>query len=208
MIEELVPATVSAVATRADLSTQLFAEEVRSLGSAVDARRREFATGRACARRALARLGLPAVAIGSGPRGEPLWPASFVGSITHCARYRACAVARAREVLAVGIDAELDAPLPAGVLAAVASADEQRALAAHGTGVCWERVLFSAKESVFKAWYPLTGSALSFEEADVRIDPVAGTFAARLLVDVPRRELRGRWGVRGGIVATAVVVAR
>jgi 4'-phosphopantetheinyl transferase EntD len=208
VIEELVPATVTAVATRADLSTELFADELRSLGSAVDARRREFETGRACARRALTQLGLPAVAVGSGARGEPLWPDRVVGSITHCARYRACAVARADDVLAVGIDAEPDAPLPAGVLATVTSPGERRALAAHAAGVCWDRVLFSAKEAVFKAWYPLTGQALAFEDADVRIDPAAGTFAARLLVDGPLRELHGRWGMGCGIVCTAVVVAR
>ncbi|MFP5361145.1 MAG: 4'-phosphopantetheinyl transferase [Thermoleophilia bacterium] len=208
MIEQLVPATVTAVATRADLSIELFAEEVRSLGSAVDARRREFETGRACARQALARLGQPAVAVRSGPRGEPLWPAGVVGSITHCARYRACAVARARDASAIGIDAEPDAPLPGGVLAAVAGDGERRALAAHGAGVCWDRVLFSAKESVFKAWFALTGQALEFEHADVRIDPCGATFAARLHVDGPLRELRGRWGAAGGIVATAVVVAR
>lgn len=208
VIEELVPAAVTAVATRGDLGGALFAEEARSLGCAVDARRREFTTGRACARQALARLGLSAVAIASGSRGEPLWPAGVVGSITHCARYRAVAVARARDVIALGIDAEADAPLPAGVLATVAGDDERRALSAHRCGVCWDRVLFSAKESVFKAWFPLTGRGLGFEHADVRIDPAGATFSARLLVDGPLRELRGRWGAGGGIVATAVVVMR
>jgi len=204
MIEELVPATVTAVATCVELDAELFEEEVRSLGCAVDTRRREFQTGRACARRALARLGLPAVAIPSGARGEPLWPADVVGSITHCARYRACAVARAEDVLAVGIDAEPHAPLPAGVLATVAGAQEQRALAALGAGICWDRVLFCAKEAVFKAWYPLTGDALAFEDAAVRIDAEGGTFTATLRDG----ELRGRWGAGAGIVATAVVVAR
>lgn len=202
------PATVTAVATRGELGGGLFAEEARSLGSAVDARRREFTTGRACARQALARLGLPAVAIASGSRGEPLWPAGVVGSITHCAGYRACAVARAQDVLAVGIDAEPGAPLPGGLLETIASADERHALGPHGAGVCWDRVLFSAKESVFKAWSALTGRGLAFEDAEVRIDPTARTFAARLLVDGALPELRGRWGVAGGIVATAVVVTR
>lgn len=202
------PATVTAVATRADLTTELFAEEVRALATAVDSRRREFETGRACARKALGRLGWPAVAVASGTRGEPLWPADVVGSITHCARYRACAVARAGDVRSLGIDAEPHAPLPAGVLATIASADERRALAAHAAGVCWDRVLFSAKEAVFKAWYQLTGRALAFEDAELRIDPAGGTFAARLRVDGPVTELRGRWMVRDGLVATAVVVAR
>ncbi|MEA2192527.1 MAG: hypothetical protein QOI73_2648, partial [Solirubrobacteraceae bacterium] len=55
MIEQLVPAAVTTVATRADLRTRLAAAELRSLGDAVASRRREFETGRACARDALAR---------------------------------------------------------------------------------------------------------------------------------------------------------
>ena len=201
------PATVEAVATRADLGIELAAEEARALGCAVDARRREFETGRACARRALARLGLPGVAIGAGTHGEPLWPASVVGSITHCAGYRACAVARAGDVRALGIDGELDAPLPAGVLVTVASAAERRALAAHPPGVSWDRVLFSAKEAVYKAWFPLTGATLEFEDVEVRIDPAGGTFDARLLRPGPLTAIGGRWAARDGIVATAVAVA-
>lgn len=201
------PATVTAVATRADLSTELAAEERRALGDAVLARRREFETGRACARGALARLGLPAVAVGSGPHGEPLWPAGVVGSITHCAGYRACAVARAGDVRALGIDAEVDAPLPAGVLATVAGGAERSALAAHRAGVSWDRVLFSAKEAVFKAWFPLAGRPLRFEDVDVRIDPARGTFDARVLAPGPLTAARGRWAAGDGIVATAVVVA-
>lgn len=202
------PATVTAVATRADLATALFAEEARSLGSAVEARRREFETGRACARQALARLGLPAVAIGGGPRGEPLWPAGIVGSITHCARYRACAVARAHDVRAVGIDAEPHAPLPEGALATIASAGERRALARLDGGACWDRVLFSAKEAVYKACFSLTGESLGFEDAEILIDAHAGTFGARLRAGAPLGEIGGRWIAQDGIVATAVVVAR
>lgn len=202
------PATVSAVATRADLETELFAEEARALGCAVAGRRHEFETGRACARQALARLGMAPVAIARGAHGEPLWPAGVVGSITHCAGYRACAVARCEDVLALGIDAEPAAPLPDGVLATIASDEERRALAAHGGGVCWDRVLFSAKEGVFKAWFALTGRVLAFEDADVRIDPLAGTFSARLLADGPVRHVDGRWTMADGVVATAVVVAR
>lgn len=202
------PATVTAVASRADLETELFAAEERALGSAVDSRRREFTTGRACARQALARLGMPVTAIAGGANGEPLWPSGVVGSITHCVRYRACAVARAHDVLALGIDAEPAAPLPAGVLATIASDEERHALAAHAGGACWDRVLFSAKEAVFKAWFPLTGRVLACEDADVRIDPRTRTFAARLPAGGPVREVGGRWAVADGMIATAVVVAR
>lgn len=209
MIERLVPAMVVTVATSADLlEAELFEEEERALGRAVDKRRREFVTGRACARRALERLGMPATAVASGAHGEPLWPRGVVGSITHCEHYRACAVARAQDARSLGIDAEPHAPLPAGVLEAVASADERRALAAHGSGMCWDRVLFSAKEAVFKAWYPLTRRGLAFDDVDVRIDRRCGTFRADVLVaDGEPAEFHGRWRVAGGIVAAAVVVA-
>ncbi len=210
MIEQLVPATVTTVTTRGDLRTRLSPAELRSLGDAVQSRRREFETGRACARDALARLGLPATPVAGGARGEPLWPRGIVGSITHCDRYRACAVARAEDVRSVGIDAEVHAPLTPGTLEAIAGDDERRALAAHGGGVCWDRLLFSAKEAVYKACNPLTGRRMGFEDLDVRIDPLRFAFHARLLVEhagVPA-ELHGRWGVAGGIVATAVVVGR
>ncbi len=58
-----------------------------------------------------------------------------------------------------------------------------------------------------RAWYPLTGRELRFEDVELRIQP-RGTFTVRLLVDdvrVPTR-LQGRWHVEDEIVATAVVV--
>ncbi|MGI8731083.1 MAG: 4'-phosphopantetheinyl transferase family protein [Solirubrobacteraceae bacterium] len=198
------PPTVTAVGTRADLTTALFAEEARALGRAVGSRRREFQTGRACARHALARVGLPATAVGGGSHGEPLWPRGVVGSITHCSGYRACAVARARDLRAIGIDAEPHAPLPGGVLEAICGPAERRALRALPAGVCWDRLLFSAKEAVFKAWFPLSGRRLDFDDAELLLDPHEGTFIARLAGEPGW--LDGRWRVCGGIAATAVVV--
>lgn len=206
------PPTVSAVVTGADLDTALFPQEERSLGHVVGCRRREFVTGRACARRALTRLGLPATAVASGAHGEPLWPAGVVGSITHCEGYRGCAVAHARDVRAMGVDAELLAPLPAGVLEVVAGPDERRALRSLPPGAPWDRLLFSAKEAVFKAWFPLTGRGLQFEDVLLRIDARDGTFEALLLADAPELgaapSVYGRWRMDGAIVATAVVIAR
>ena len=110
------------------------------------------------------------------------------GSITHCAGYRAAAVASTREVLTIGLDAEPNETLPDGVLDHVSLPGERarlRDLAATAPGTCWDRLLFSAKESVYKAWFPLTRQWLGFEDADITIDPAAGTFEARLLVPAP-----------------------
>ncbi|WP_423832395.1 hypothetical protein [Streptomyces manipurensis] len=76
-------------------------------------RRAQFATARACARRALAGLGREPVALLPGPGGAPQWPSGVVGSITHCEGYRAAVAAPAGVVAALGIDAE-----PAGAVAA------------------------------------------------------------------------------------------
>jgi 4'-phosphopantetheinyl transferase EntD len=89
---------------------RLFPEERSAIAGAVEKRRREFVGARFCARSALEQLGLPAAPILPGPGGAPLWPEGVVGSITHCDGYCASAVASARGVLAVGIDAEPAAP--------------------------------------------------------------------------------------------------
>jgi 4'-phosphopantetheinyl transferase EntD len=126
VMEKILPASVvSAEAFTDPDDVVLFPEEAATMARAVDKRRREFATGRNCARVALGRLGVPPVPIVRGERGAPVWPPGIVGSITHCDGYRAAAVARDRDVLAVGIDAEPNEPLPAGVLEIVSLADQR-----------------------------------------------------------------------------------
>jgi 4'-phosphopantetheinyl transferase EntD len=201
----LLPPTVATFETREDmLDVTLFPSEAHSLGRAVEKRRREFITGRACARAALAHLGFDPVAIATGSYGEPLWPAGIVGSITHCRGYRASAVANVDEHGAIGIDAEVHAPLPAGVLEVVASPHERARLRGAGE-LQLDRALFSAKESIYKAWFGLTGDRLGFEDADVTLDARDGTFEARL---TGLRDLQGSWCVADGVVLTALVIAK
>jgi len=218
MIEEILPPQVAAVEAFNDLpDVMLYPGEEAVIAKAVDKRRREFATGRACARAALAKLGVPPTPILPGLRGSPQWPAGVVGSITHCAGYRASAVGRAGEVITIGLDAEPHDALPDGVLEAVSSPGERAriaALTAASPEVSWDRMLFSAKESVYKAWFPLTRRWLGFEEAEVDIDPAGRTFTARLLVDgpvlngSPLTEFGGRWQVSNGLVTTTIVITR
>ncbi|WP_329558138.1 4'-phosphopantetheinyl transferase superfamily protein [Streptomyces uncialis] len=218
MIEDLLPASVEVAESLGDPpGSELFPEEEPLVAHAVERRRREFTTGRWCARQALARLGLPQAPLLAGPRGEPLWPEGVVGSISHCAGYRVAAVASSADLLALGVDAEPVGPLPEGVLDAVTVAGERAALDGcrrMSPGVCWDRVLFSAKESVYKAWFPLTGRPLDFLDAFVRLDPVRGVFSAGLRVPGHRvggsvvDGFTGRLAVSGGLVLTAVAVPR
>ncbi|MGW9171353.1 4'-phosphopantetheinyl transferase family protein [Streptomyces decoyicus] len=216
MIDELLPDSVSAAEVFGEPpAAALLPEEEPLVSRAVDKRVREFAAGRWCARRAMAGLGAPPVPILPGPRGEPRWPSGLVGAITHCEGYAAAVVARSTEVLALGVDAEPAKPLPDGVLEAVALPGERAGLPRNPYGappLPWDRLLFSAKESVYKAWFPMTGRPLEFEDAFLSFAPDDGTFTARLLVpgwqlgDSVRTGFQGRWAVRAGLVMTAVVV--
>ena len=214
MIAKILPSTVVAVEAREDRDDiQLFPEEQAVLARSVEKRRREFATARDCAHLALRRLGLAPAPVTSGPRGEPRWPAGIVGSITHCTGYRACALARVDDLPTIGIDAEPNQPLPDGVLAAIARPEELARvmrLAHARPEVCWDRLLFSAKESIYKAWFPLTGISLSFEDATLDFDVQVGSFSAHIAsrgarATRPRpRELAGRWLAHDGPILTAV----
>lgn len=190
-------------------------DEESFVAAAVPARRREFAAARTCARTALGELGIEPVAIPPGQRREPRWPRDVVGSMTHCAGYCAAAVASDTDICAVGIDAEIDERLPEGVLNSITTARERdmlRRLTRHDSTVCWDRVLFSAKESVYKAWYPFTRRWLGFLDVEVDIEPDKAGFTVRLTTDesgVVRsriRRLSGGWTVDGGFVLTAGVV--
>jgi 4'-phosphopantetheinyl transferase EntD len=210
VIERILPGAVVAVEAGDDeRAVLLFPEEEAMVARAVAKRRREFATGRDCARRALQRLGAPAGPIPGGHRGEPVWPAGVVGSITHCRGYRGCAVARTADLAAIGIDAEPHEPLPAGLVERVAGAEERSGIAAltrADPAISWDRLLFSAKEALYKAWYPLAERWLGFEDAVLTIDPQERTFAARLLVPGPVDAFEGRWLVADGLILTAVTV--
>jgi 4'-phosphopantetheinyl transferase EntD len=219
MIALIVPAGVEVADATGPLPGEaLLPEEEVLVARAVGKRRAEFTTVRTCARIALGRLGLPPAPLLSGPKREPLWPAGVVGSITHCDGYRAVAVARAGEIVAIGIDAEPHDPLPAGILERVTLPAERAHLADLPPGVHWDRLLFSAKESVYKTWFPLARRWLGFEEAALLFtpgpQPDRGTFTADLLVDElpvvggqPVRTLRGRYAVSGGLLGTAVTLA-
>ncbi|ASO20363.1 4'-phosphopantetheinyl transferase EntD [Actinoalloteichus hoggarensis] len=218
MIEKILPPEVVAVERRDDPpEATLFPAEEALIAAAVDKRRREFRTVRHCARLAMAELGLGPAPLLPGERGAPVWPEAVVGSMTHCAGYRAAAVARASAVVSIGIDAEPHDTLPDGVLTAIAlpaERDRHAALTRVVPDLHWDRILFSAKESVYKTWFPLTGRWLGFEEADITIEPDGGVFRARLLVPGPVVDgvelagFTGRWLVDDGMVITAIVLPR
>jgi 4'-phosphopantetheinyl transferase EntD len=188
----------------------LYLEEEAFIRFAVLKRRREFALSRTCARRALTKLGIAPGPILSAPNRAPIWPPGVIGSITHCDSYTAAAVCWDDQLRSLGIDAEINQPLPEGVLALITSPGEQVTLNRLLDPVIhWDRLLFSAKESMFKAWFPVARRWLDFLEAEVTIDPVNLTFRGELLVESPPTGslLEGRFRVSGSHLLTAVALS-
>ena len=210
VLEQLLPPPIAAVERYDDDEpVQLFPEEEEQISKAVQKRRSEFGTVRACAREAMRRLDVEPAPILPGPKREPLWPANVVGSLTHCKGYRAAALARSSDFETIGIDAEPHEPAPDGVLGAIAiqaELDRMAGLRAADPKICWDRLLFSAKESTYKAWFPVTKRWLGFEDADITLG-ADGTFHSRILLpDTPIAGFEGRWLVRDDILVTSIAV--
>ncbi|WP_405698801.1 4'-phosphopantetheinyl transferase superfamily protein [Streptomyces sp. NBC_01383] len=220
MIAEILPSPIGTGSTFVDYDaalTALYPQEAAAVASARPKRRQEYANVRMCARRAMRELGVPPAPVLSGERGEPLWPDGIVGSLTHGPGFRAAAMGRSFAFVGIGIDAEPNLPLTEDLLEFVSLPQERarvHALTQHSPEVCWDRLLFSAKEAVFKIWFPLTERGLDFTEADLRIDPDDGTFSAQLLVQGPTVDGRriegfnGRWLSRQGVLVTAIALRR
>ncbi|GHB24557.1 4'-phosphopantetheinyl transferase family protein [Salinicola rhizosphaerae] len=141
----------------------------RRLTTAADKRRAEFLAGRLSARRAIQALtGVPATP-GIDEERLPLWPETLVGSITHSHGLAAATVARRSHALGIGLDAERQlTPERAQRLAPQILVDAERewmeSLADSERGK-FVTLVFSLKESLFKALYPLVRRRFHFPDA-------------------------------------------
>jgi 4'-phosphopantetheinyl transferase EntD len=213
MISKILPSDVSSFEVHGEFEKKpIWPEESVSIKGAVEKRATEFAMGRFCARNALSRLGLPPAPIPVGPNREPQWPVGIAGSITHCKGYCSAAVARIGSIVGIGIDAEIDEPIPLDVLSLISNPSEIGAINELSAGTHWDKLLFSAKESVFKALFPLTAQWLDFKNVGIVFSPNDGSFIASVPSEGTRNcqgktlSLRGRYLIDRGLIVTAVVV--
>ena len=178
---------------------------VRTTATALQERHAEFETGRVLAGQLLASIGHGGWTIAVGPRRVPIWPRGVVGSIAHSGGMCVAAVAQADSIHALGIDLEPHEPLEPELWPSVFGPSE-----AAETGVdagLHARLAFSAKESVFKAQFPITGCELEFGQVSIRWDGRGGFRAS--FSDVPEcvrglaSSLRGSSKVTNGWIVTA-----
>jgi 4'-phosphopantetheinyl transferase EntD len=155
------------------------AEQTLLSASTVHARRESFARGRAAAHAALRTLGLDDGPILAGPNREPIWPAGATGSISHAAGFGVALVAPTAYTDGVGVDLEQLRHAPE-LWDQVPRTEERRWLEQIDSGEqnAMIHALFSAKESVYKAFFPRIGSFFGFEMASMA--PVSSGFIGRM----------------------------
>jgi len=141
---------------------------------AVLKRQCEYLAGRFCANEGLKQLEHKlAIEIGNkevatGKNREPLWPQGVLGAISHSSRFAMAVVAQDKgSYLGVGIDIEeeMAKDLARDVSGQIMSEKEKR-LNHQLDGFdnkSFVTLVFSAKESIFKALYPSVGEYFGFE---------------------------------------------
>lgn len=157
----------------------LAAAELPSTARMSPRRLQEFAAGRGHARRALQRLGLRAPHVAVGPGREPLWPSGFVGSISHAGDLVLAVAAPSSALRAIGVDLEPAVPLDADLVHRVCRPEELERLATSGALPKQAKLVFSAKESVYKCIAPRTGLFLEFEDVEILLDARTQRFQVR-----------------------------
>jgi len=195
--EELDPHSVEAGLLKAEQDAVVGAAQTRI---------EQYTAGRVCSRIALARLGVaPTTPILRGEDRAPIWPAGLVGSISHTDRWCAAAVARAEQVRSIGIDLEPATPLKESLWRRVCTPKERDWLHELSVPGLTGKILFSAKEAVYKCQYPLTHKFLGFHAVEVELGD--GSFRAIFQQGAgefqPGDVISGRFLVEEGLVATA-----
>ena len=193
----------------ADLDEPPHPLEQPAVANAVEKRRRDFAAGRACARRALRQLGYEDTAVPAGDRREPVWPDGVVGTISHTQGFCGAAVARRTDALSLGFDAERVAAIRLDISDHVATEAELDVLQAALQGPR-ERALalaFSARESFYKCQYPVSRQWVGLRDVELRLQGECFFVVPRFDVNgiCPRGGMvRGRYGFVGAYVMTAI----
>jgi len=160
----------------------LHPEELALLQSTTsEARRIEFARGRVAAHQVLKVLNVgPSPILRIFGTRLPAWPSGVVGSLSHCPLGAVAIGAGENQVEAVGIDVEQERRVRPKLMEKIATTFE-KSWVQSGDIIS----LFSAKECIYKALFPLVRAPLGFR--DVEIEPDSSTrlpewkFRARLL---------------------------
>jgi 4'-phosphopantetheinyl transferase EntD len=174
-LERRAPARLGILKTVAiDRTESLYAGEKVQIARAIQVRRNEFSSARWLARRALQILGFEPQPILTGAAREPIWPSGMTASITHSSSVCCVAFARAADFCGIGIDLETSR-LPSSSLSTLIAC---RPGPREHESPELVRLVFSAKEAVYKAVYFTIREILGFQDVDIVLDTDSRSFSA------------------------------
>ncbi len=141
-----------------------------TLQLAVVKRQAEYFAGRYTAKLALSALGIENTAVSTGANRAPIWPIAIIGSISHTHNKAYSAVGTKTDFDYIGIDFEefISPSTSKDIASTIINPNEQARLASYNLN--FEKLLtlvFSAKESLFKALYPQVNAYFDFSAAEM-----------------------------------------
>jgi 4'-phosphopantetheinyl transferase EntD len=214
MIElgNLLPDTVSCVLSEhPPENTDLLASEKEAAKTMQTDRLREFAHGRACARRALTQLGIPACPIPVGDARAPVWPEQIVGSISHCGKFAAAVAAYRINIQGLGVDLETAECLDEPLLTIVCRPEELLWLGKSDSGFAFDKLFYSAKESLYKCVWPTVRRFIDFQDIGIGLNLADNTYGAvchsSQLPDALIKRVRGSYAHNDELIVTTAYLA-
>ena len=177
-------------------------------------RKYEYLLGRICASKAYeACTGLELLKLETAKSRAPIWPSDVVGSIAHDKKFVGAAVAKKSELIGIGIDFEELGRTKLELSSHIRSSED---ISSHPKFSDEEllTLIFSTKESLYKALYPSVQKFFGFEDAALRsIDLDHGVFQIDLLTDLSlnfgpnsRKSFQGRFTVQNNICLTVLEI--
>lgn len=188
---------------------RLMGDEVLVIEQVTAARAREFGAGRAAARAAMEALGHVPRPVLQGEDRAPVWPPGLTGSITHSARDCLAVVTDSPDIAALGLDLEPSVPMEPALWPEICTPDEMLWLAGLGPSQRghFAKLIFCAKEAVYKAQYQISRTMLGFQDVGLDMDLQAGRFSATIRHEVSGIPTGTRIGGRFVILSGNFVAA-
>lgn len=171
---------------RDDLYKELEIQEPSFIQTASAKRKSEYLAGRYLSKLLLQSYNICDVSVTSGIRKEPIWPDGYTGSISHTNKRAICAISSKNDYYSLGIDCErLITSKTIESIQALVIDDNEGALLRNRDENSQEAftIIFSAKESLFKATHCLINSYINFDSAKIvslNMDNKKGSFILRL----------------------------
>lgn len=158
-------------------------------------RKAEFLAGRYCASLAVKKKLGVYYQILSGTNKEPLWPRSIIGSISHSSNKAIAAIGLQEDYSYIGLDYEpiMSSETFINTLAYIVCPGEMHKLSdSLNNHLELLTLIFSAKESLYKALYPHIQCYFDFQDAQlIELDILKGHFKIELVTTIHERYSSG-----------------